>query len=161
MATINNFEDLLVWQEARILCQLIDSITIKSNYNKYDYLRVQMGRSSGSTMDNIAEGFERGSNKEFIQYLYIAKASCAELRSQLFRSFDFKLIDEKTLSELIAKSKKLGAQIFSFINYLKNSPYKGDKFNNVSEPELLYGMTNDVDELEITSNNQTSNIKPE
>lgn len=88
MATIDSFEDLEVWNLAREICSDVDyhfkTFALGKNYA----LRNQMERSSGSIMDNIAEGFDRDGNKEFKQFLSISKGSCAELRSQLYRCFD-------------------------------------------------------------------------
>lgn len=88
MAPINRFEDIVSWKEARelnkLLGRIIDSGKMKSNYR----LMNQIEGSAGSIMDNIAEGFERGGNKELTQFLFIAKASCGELRSQLYRALD-------------------------------------------------------------------------
>ena len=87
---IERFEDLEIWQEARELCKYIFFITSSDPFNKDYKFRDQIRASSGSIMDNIAEGFERGGNKEFGQFLFIAKGSCAEVRSQSYRAFDFK-----------------------------------------------------------------------
>jgi four helix bundle protein len=92
MATIQKFEDILSWKEARelnrLLGKIIDSGKLKNNYRLIN----QIEGSAGSIMDNIAEGFERGGNKEMLQYLSIAKASCGELRSQLYRALDRRYI---------------------------------------------------------------------
>ncbi|WP_317045157.1 four helix bundle protein [Arenibacter amylolyticus] len=103
MAKIERFEDLEIWQLAREICnevnQIFETIALGKNY----VLRNQMDRSSGSIMDTISEGFERNGNCEFMQFLSIAKASCGELRSQLYRTLDRKYIDKKTFDELMEK----------------------------------------------------------
>jgi four helix bundle protein len=95
MAKINRFEDLQIWQLSRQICQyveyLIQTTALKTNYA----LKDQIDRSSGSVMDNIAEGFERNGNREFIQFLSISKGSCGEVKSQSYRAFDKKLISEE------------------------------------------------------------------
>lgn len=92
MGTIQKFEDIICWKEARelnrLLGRIIDSGRLKNNYRLIN----QIEGSAGSVMDNIAEGFERESRKEFIQYLSIAKGSCGELRSQLYRALDRRYI---------------------------------------------------------------------
>ncbi|MBO9659014.1 MAG: four helix bundle protein [Chitinophagaceae bacterium] len=94
MATIKKFEDIISWKEARelnrLMGKIIDSGKFKNNYRLIN----QIEGAAGSIMDNIAEGFEREGNKEFIQYLSIAKASCGELRSQLYRALDRRYITQ-------------------------------------------------------------------
>ena len=128
---ISRFEDLEIWQDARELCKRVFEITSKEPFcNDYRF-RDQIRASSGSIMDNISEGFERGGNKEFINFLSIAKGSCGETRSQSYRSYDFNYIDEDTLNELIDRTSTLSKKIASFIGYLKKSTYKGSKFHCV------------------------------
>ena len=93
MATIKTFEDIGAWQKARILSKQIFELTLTEPFSKDYALRDQINRSMGSLMDNIAEGFERGGTKEFIQFLSIARGSAGELRSQLHRALDLNHLD--------------------------------------------------------------------
>ena len=128
MAKIEKFEDLEIWRLARAICQkiefLIQNTNLKTNYS----LKDQIDRSSGSIMDNIAEGFERNGNREFIQFLSIAKGSAGEVKSQSYRAFDKKLITEEQhleLNEIVELEKnKIGAMM----NYLNNCEIKRLKF---------------------------------
>lgn len=129
MATINRFEDLQIWQKARELCRLIHQITQGKKFAQDYFLKKQILSSSGSTMDNIAEGFERGGNKEFIQFLAIAKGSAAEVRSQLYRAIDQEYIDQPTFDQLYRLSEEISKMTGSFIDYLKQSTHKGRKFH--------------------------------
>ena len=94
MATIKKFEDIISWKEARelnrLLARIIDSGKFRNNFRLIN----QIEGSAGSVMDNIAEGFERESNREFVRYLSIAKASCGELRSQLYRALERRYINQ-------------------------------------------------------------------
>ena len=94
MSRIERFEDLIAWQKARKLTCEIYQITRQGAFVKDFGLSNQIQRASVSIMSNIAEGFERGSNKEFIQFLYIAKGSCGEVRSQIYIAFDQRYISE-------------------------------------------------------------------
>ena len=130
MGKIESFEDIEAWQLAREICNDVYHLIETTSLGRNFALRDQMDRCSGSVMDNIAEGFERNGNKEFIQFLSIAKASCGELRSQLYRTFDRKYIDEETFEHLKQKVTVEGKKIGAFINYLSKSDYKGYKYKN-------------------------------
>ncbi|WP_179352840.1 four helix bundle protein [Winogradskyella vidalii] len=128
MATIKQFEDLEIWKLARVLCNDINQIA-NATKSRTDYkLYTQIDGSSGSIMDNIAEGFERNGNKEFIQFLSIAKASCGETRSQLYRVLDRDYIDNTKFNTLKEQTMILSRMIGGFMNYLKNSDLKGSKY---------------------------------
>ena len=128
MATIKRFEDILSWQKARILNDkiglLIDNGSFKSNYRLIN----QIEGSPGSIMDNIAEGFERSGNKEFVQFLYISKGSCGELRSQLYRALDRKYIYQDQFDEFYNAVIEISVLIQKLINYLYESDIKGPKY---------------------------------
>ena len=126
---ISGFENLEIWQEARQLCKFIFILTEKEPFCKDYKLRDQIRTSSGSVMDNIAEGFERNGNKEFIQFLSVSKGSCGECRSQSYRAFDFDYINNDTFQDLISRTTRLSSKISSFIKYLKKSDLKGPKFS--------------------------------
>lgn len=125
---VEKFEDLRIWQDARILCKEVYKLTDVAPW-KYDSRFVQqIHASSGSVMDNIAEGFERDGNKEFINFLYIAKGSCGEVRSQLYRANDVGFVDDIKFQELMASSSKLATQIANLIRTLRASDIKGPKY---------------------------------
>lgn len=128
MATINKFEDLEIWKIAKEICQKVFSISNKNPFYKDFSLRDQMRRSSGSIMDNISEGFERGGKKEMIQYLSISKGSSGECRSQLYRAIDRNYISKEEFDELYNMLILESQKISSLIKYLKKSDYKGTKY---------------------------------
>ncbi len=130
MPTIQKFEDLEIWKKARILSQKIYRLTFQIPLLKDSRLRDQLRGSSGSVMDNIAKGFERGSRLEFINSLTIAKGETGELKSQLYRAFDNKYISEDLFTELYNLANEVTKMITSFINYLNKSRIKGQKFKN-------------------------------
>lgn len=124
----DNFEDLKVWQKARELVSIIYTLTKKDKFSKDWGLIDQIRRAAISVLSNIAEGFERGSNTEFIQFLYIAKGSCGEVRSQGYVAFDHAYINKEELNKVIDDGKKLSSMISNFISYLKRSGFKGPKY---------------------------------
>ena len=129
MATITRFEDLDIWKEARKLSKEIYLITLNHSDFKNDYrFRDQIRASSGSIMDNIAEGFERNGNLEFRQFLSIAKGSAGETRSQLYRALDFNYITQEVFEVLKTDSENLSGKINNFITYLNKKEFKGTKF---------------------------------
>ena len=128
MATIEKFEDILSWQEARTLNQDIGQLIDSGRFKQSFRLINQIEGAAGSIMDNIGEGFERTGNREFIQFLYIAKGSCGELRSQLYRALDRTYINETEFDSFVAQSKKISSLIQKLINYLTGSDKKGPKY---------------------------------
>ncbi len=137
MATINRFEDLEIWQKARKLCQFVNSFTSSEKFSKDFDLKNQIKRSSGSCMDNIAEGFEREGNREFRNFLSIAKGSVGETRSQMYRALDLGYILKEQFDVAVELCEELSKNINGLMAYLKKSEYKGNKFG---EPEIEYGL---------------------
>ena len=128
MATVSTFEELDIWKQAREICMSVYEITCHDDFRNDFRFCSQIKAAAGSIMDNIAEGFEREGNKEFIQFLFIAKGSCGELRSQLIRAKDWNYITEDEFNKLKEDSFKISTGIFNFIKYLKNSNFSGNKF---------------------------------
>ena len=128
MAAVRDFEELTIFQKARELSKKIYPVTNKDGF-KSDYRFVQQIRAAaGSIMDNIAEGFERTGNKEFLNFLYIAKGSCGEVRSQLIRANDVGYLTSEEFDELYSECRKLSAGIMNFIKEIKASDLTGAKF---------------------------------
>lgn len=130
MVAVRDFEELAIFQKARELSAKIYPVTRRGEF-KYDSRFVQQIRAAaGSIMDNIAEGFERGGNKEFLNFLYIAKGSCGEVRSQLIRANDVGYLTPEEYNELYIECRKLSAGIMNFIKEIKSSDLTGAKFKS-------------------------------
>ena len=127
---IKNFEDLEIWKEARSLTREIYTLSKTSQLSKDYGLRDQMQRAAVSIMSNIAEGFERGGNQEFIQFLYIAKGSCGELRSQFYVALDQEYVDQNIVENLQIVLKRLSVMIKHLIDHLKRSGMRGPKYGS-------------------------------
>lgn len=127
MATVKRFEDLNVWKVSRELFKhisvLIDSGILKNNFRFIN----QLEGSSGSVMDNIAEGFERGSRGEFIQFLGYSKGSSGELRSQLYRLLDRNYISQEQFDEYNLLAIRVSIMIQKMISYLQNTKLQGTR----------------------------------
>ena len=128
MGNVKSFEDLIAFQKARELCKEIYAITNIAPF-KNDYRFVQQIRAAaGSVMDNIAEGFERDGNKEFVNFLYIAKGSCGEVKSQILRASDVGFVGTEKAKVLYQSCKEIGKLLYSLISSIKNSEMSGKKY---------------------------------
>lgn len=130
MATIKKFEEIKAWQKARELNKTIGSYIDTGRFKNNFRLIDQIEGSAGSIMDNIAEGFERSGNREFLQFLYISKGSCGEFRSQLYRAMDRNYISQDEFSKLYEQSREIIVMLQKLIDYLENSELKGVKYKN-------------------------------
>jgi four helix bundle protein len=130
MPTVQRFEDLLIWQKARDLMKNIYPLTfiepIASDYRFKDQIRGTLG----SIMDNIAEGFERGSKNEFVNSLTISKGETGELKSQLYRGHDLNYFSKTDFELFYAMADEETKMLTSMINYLNRSEIKGQKFKD-------------------------------
>jgi four helix bundle protein len=129
MSTYSRFEDLPVWQNSRCLAKEVDDLVWSTKIHQIFKFRDQVLGSSGSIMDNIAEGFERNGNGEFVAFLYYAKGSAGELRSQLYRAFDGNYISKEQFEELKTKVELVSKELQGFSSYLEKSDRKGQKFD--------------------------------
>lgn len=128
MAKIERFEDMLSWQKARELTRYVYKVSKQEDFVKDFELRGQIRSASISIMSNIAEGFERGGDKEFSQFLSTAKGSCGEVRSQLYVALDESYISPVEFKELHAGTVEISRLISGFMGYLRQSNLRGSKF---------------------------------
>ncbi len=128
MSTIQIFEDIEAWKRARKITKRIYGISSKGDLARDFGLKDQIRRSSVSIMSNIAEGFERGGNREFINFLSIAKGSCGETRSLLYVILDQEMIEDDDFRFISEELIQIGKMIGGLMNYLRSSDLKGPKY---------------------------------
>ncbi|MCY2950926.1 MAG: four helix bundle protein [Planctomycetota bacterium] len=124
---VSFFEDLAVYQRARALANEVYRVTRLSPFSRDFGLVDQVRRAAVSVLSNIAEGFERGGNAELIQFLFIAKGSCGELRAQMTLGADQQYVDERTSERLVGDCRRVSAMLSNLITYLRSSDYRGPK----------------------------------
>jgi len=125
--TVKRFEDLKIWQQAKELANLIYDLTGTNTFKGDRSLTDQSRRAAVSVMANIAEGFERGSNKEFIQFLFIAKGSCGELRSHLILAQELGYITPAQHIQAREMTLGISTMVYNFITYLQSTKIKGKR----------------------------------
>lgn len=117
-----------MWKKSRVLARSVYDMVQRPVYDNDKNLRHQMLKSSGSIMDNIAEGQARGGDKEFRQFLWISRGSSAELRSQLYRSFDRGFVTKEMFDDLFQQAEEIEKMLRGLINHLEISSFKGIKY---------------------------------
>jgi four helix bundle protein len=125
---IRKFEDLESWKKARRLTNTIYEATGTGTFTRDFGLKDQIRRASISILSNIAEGFERGGDKEFLQFLAVAKGSCGEVRAQLYVAVDQGYISQDLFEKLSGNADEIGRLISGLMKYLSNSELKGSKY---------------------------------
>jgi four helix bundle protein len=128
MGKIEKFEDILAWQKARELTKEIYSHARSGPFSKDFGLRDQVQRAAVSIMGNVAEGFERGGDKEFIQFLSVSKGSCGETKSHLYVALDQQYINRTQFDQLYNNADEVGRLLSGFMSYLQQSDLRGRKF---------------------------------
>ncbi|HEV7745319.1 MAG TPA: four helix bundle protein [Pyrinomonadaceae bacterium] len=128
MVALQRFEDLEAWKLARLLTNDIYDVTLAGDFSRDFSLRDQIRRASISIVSNIAEGYERDGDKEFLQFLYIAKGSCGEVRAQLYLAYDRKYLSSEQFAALSSKAVQTSRVISGLIKYLRQSQVTGKKF---------------------------------
>ena len=128
MNRFEKFEDIIAWQKARQLTKDIYNCARTGPFAKDFGLRDQIQRASVSSMANIAEGFERGGDKEFIQFLSNSKGSCGEVRSHLYVALDQEYISQPVFDQFYDHSTEISRLVSGFMTYLKQSNLRGKKY---------------------------------
>lgn len=136
MKKIEKFEYIVAWQKARILTQQIYGCSKVGTFARDFGLRDQVQRASVSTMANIAEGFERGGDKEFIQFLSTAKGSCGEVKSHLYVAMDQSYVSDEQFKGLYQQADEVSRLVAGFMGYLQQSNVRGHKFKRPNEDDL-------------------------
>jgi four helix bundle protein len=134
MASIERFEDIEAWQSARQLRRAVYALSRSKAFSSDFALVDQIRRAAISPGSNIAEGFERGGNREFIQYLSIAKGSLAEIKDQLYCALDEGYITQEQFDETYRLADTTSRLVGGFMSYLKNAAFSGPKFDRQSSP---------------------------
>lgn len=124
MGNYKKFEDLPCWQKTKELCNAVFQLINKVKFKRDSPLKDQIWKSAGSTMDNIAEGFDDGSTREFVRFLGYSQRSCSELQSQLYRALDCEYINKSEFKIVYDLASECRMQIKGFRKYLRN--YKKD-----------------------------------
>ena len=130
MAVIQRFEDIEAWKKARELSKAIYRVTRGGDFARDAPVRDQIRRAVISIMSNIAEGFERGGDKEFRQFLSMAKASTAEVKSHLYVALDAEFITEAQFDTLYGLAAEVSRLIGGFMRYLGRSTFRGSKYHS-------------------------------
>ena len=125
---IKEVEDLESWKKARSLTNKVYEATAQSGFSRDFGLKDQIRRASISILSNIAEGFERGGDKEFLQFLAVAKGSCGEVRSQLYNAVDQGYLTQDLFESLVDRAGEIGRMISGLMKYLQKSDLKGSKY---------------------------------
>lgn len=134
MPTIKRFEDILAWQEARVLAQLVYSLTSKQPLANDLGFSDQLRRAAISVGSNIAEGFARNGNKEFSKFLWIAKGSLAEVQSQLYVGCDIGYINKDDFENIFLITERCSYLIYKFLKTLRDSEISGERYKPSSTP---------------------------
>ena len=130
MAKINRFEEILGWQKARELTRQVYSISASAAFGKDWGLRDQIRRAAVSILSNIAEGFERGGDKEFVHFLTVAKGSVGEIRSHLYVALDQQYLSQTQFESLHDQAVEISRLLTGLMTYLQTSELKGPKFKS-------------------------------
>lgn len=133
MSSFRKFEDIEAWKLARVLANRIYDVTSINDFSRDFGLRDQIRRAAVSILSNIAEGFERDGDKEFLQFLYIAKGSCGEVRAQLYLAHDRKYLSDLQFNELFQQAQQLSRVLAGLIKYLRQSEITGTKYKAASQ----------------------------
>jgi four helix bundle protein len=141
MGSVHQFEDLESWKKARELAKRIYSITSSGPLAHEHVLRSQLRRAVVSISSNIAEGFERSGDGEFVHFLSIAKGSCGEIRSQLYIARDQEYLTDADFEVLVEEAKSISRLIAGLMKYIRQSGVGGFKYKKQTDPTNLLRET--------------------